>query len=451
MPADRGSGDRRTSKRTRATHSSHAVNRPSPYPGFPTPGPSNSSVDTNDEVRDFATLEDAESIAPTPVNVASMVPRMTKGRAKPSKTRKGKSEGHIPRPPNSFMIFRSEYGPIYREQHQDRRVTCEEISQAAGAEWRQLSMAERQTWVKKAMKAKEAHKAQYPDYCYRPRRSNPAKKKKKKSESDREPAEEPQAAANIDDPEHLLSYFLSQNKGSNGMQSPITGHLPAPVALVSGPSPPSFPSPGLVPLRKELDPHPFHLQLPGLDMSDTTLRPGNMLKSTRGNVPMYLSQLLNFDSDAFQIPGTGASLYQTQQPSLEELTFGPLRGTENVLQSVPNSSRTINLQDGEREADIPPLRESEILNPFSVVGSCASMSTVASATSRQRSVKPEEYFYISDEDFQLFFSGSAGVPVEHSDFSFNSLKEGTQSVPAEDDGLAGARCQPAPVPILITN
>ncbi|KAF9549701.1 hypothetical protein CPC08DRAFT_769020 [Agrocybe pediades] len=453
MPAERGSGDRRTSKRIGVTRNSRAGNRLLPCPGLPTPGPSNSSWDTNNEVSDIGTREGAESAAPTPVDVPSMVQaRMTNGRAKLSKLRKGKSEeGHIPRPPNSFIIFRSEYGPFYREMYQDRRVTNKQISRAAGAVWNQLSMAKRQPWEKKAMEAKEAHKAQYPDYQYRPRPPNCAKNKKKKSNSDRS-AEEPQAAASIGDAEDLLSYFLSYwNQRSNGMQSSTTGHLPTPVSLLSGPSPPSFPSPKPVPVPKEFDLDPFHLQLPGFDMSDTSLRPENTVTSTRRNAQMHISHLFNLDFDAFELPGTSSTSYHTRQLSPEEFTYGPLLGNENLLQDVPNSNCSITLQDGEHETDVSSLREPEILNPFSVDGSCASTSTVASTASRQPCLKPEQFFHISDEDFQWLLSGSARLPFEHSEFGFDSLKEGIKIVPAEDEGLAGSPSHPSPYVDAHTN
>ncbi|PBK92156.1 hypothetical protein ARMGADRAFT_1165890 [Armillaria gallica] len=73
---------------------------------------------------------------------------------------------HVPRPPNAFMLFRSDYW------HENKDIIRErdhrEISRICGELWRSLPPAEKQVYTAKAISAKEDHLVKYPDYKFAP-------------------------------------------------------------------------------------------------------------------------------------------------------------------------------------------------------------------------------------------------------------------------------------------
>lgn len=91
-----------------------------------------------------------------------------------------KKPGHIPRPPNAFMIFRSHLWnkeKIKSSVERDHR----QISRIAGNLWNSLSDAERAPYHDLAEDAKKEHARKYPQYKYSPiyRRDKPVKRKPK--------------------------------------------------------------------------------------------------------------------------------------------------------------------------------------------------------------------------------------------------------------------------------
>lgn len=78
-----------------------------------------------------------------------------------------KREGHIPRPPNAFMFFRSELWSkekIKKTVERDHR----QISRIAGQVWNEMSDEARKPFIEQALVAKEEHKKKYPDYKFSP-------------------------------------------------------------------------------------------------------------------------------------------------------------------------------------------------------------------------------------------------------------------------------------------
>lgn len=90
---------------------------------------------------------------------APFTPRSSRGRKK--------KEGHIPRPPNAFMIFRSSYWAKEKSKpgtdRDNRKISC-----AAGEEWRKLTSEQQQPYVDAALAKKAEHNRLYPDYRYSP-------------------------------------------------------------------------------------------------------------------------------------------------------------------------------------------------------------------------------------------------------------------------------------------
>jgi hypothetical protein len=89
-------------------------------------------------------------------DAAAFVPR-------PSHSRRRK-EGHIPRPPNAFMLFRSELWSHGRIEERDHR----QISRIAGSMWNRMVEAQKQPFKERAALVKKQHEALYPNYKYSP-------------------------------------------------------------------------------------------------------------------------------------------------------------------------------------------------------------------------------------------------------------------------------------------
>ncbi|KAL0951993.1 hypothetical protein HGRIS_008647 [Hohenbuehelia grisea] len=80
---------------------------------------------------------------------------------------KKKSENHIPRPPNAFILFRSSF---IKQQHVTTEVETNHstLSKIIGITWRELPEQERQIWHNKARMALDEHKRKFPQYAFRP-------------------------------------------------------------------------------------------------------------------------------------------------------------------------------------------------------------------------------------------------------------------------------------------
>ncbi|CAG8537412.1 2472_t:CDS:2, partial [Funneliformis caledonium] len=75
---------------------------------------------------------------------------------------------YIPRPPNSFILYRQHHHPLILNKHPG--INNSEISRIIADHWRNLSNQEKGEWKKKAEEAKERHMKAWPDYKYQPRR-----------------------------------------------------------------------------------------------------------------------------------------------------------------------------------------------------------------------------------------------------------------------------------------
>jgi len=82
-----------------------------------------------------------------------------------SHTRRRAREGHIPRPPNAFIIYRS---ILCNSEKVAGERDHRNISRIAGECWRKLSPAERAPYHRQAELQKEIHISKYPNYKYKP-------------------------------------------------------------------------------------------------------------------------------------------------------------------------------------------------------------------------------------------------------------------------------------------
>ncbi|KAI0287364.1 hypothetical protein BC826DRAFT_51339 [Russula brevipes] len=107
---------------------------------------------------------------------------------KPSHAKK-RDAGHIPRPPNAFILFRSSF--IKSESVPGNiEGNHSTLSKIIGIVWKTLPPAERELWEKRAVQAQAEHRARYPDWRFRPGTNVDAiaKRKTKDKNKDRPPA-----------------------------------------------------------------------------------------------------------------------------------------------------------------------------------------------------------------------------------------------------------------------
>jgi hypothetical protein len=162
---------------------------------------------------------------------------------KPSHAKK-RDAGHIPRPPNAFILFRSSFiksesvpghiegnhstlskiigtcfpplrknvVPLGPDHHHDLRL---------GIVWKTLPPAERQLWEKRAVQAQAEHRARYPDWRFRPGTNVDAiaKRKTKDKNKDRPPSRRKRNASTLDKDKALAT-------ASYGAGSPDSGGGP---------------------------------------------------------------------------------------------------------------------------------------------------------------------------------------------------------------------------------
>ncbi|KAJ4473837.1 hypothetical protein J3R30DRAFT_735506 [Lentinula aciculospora] len=78
-----------------------------------------------------------------------------------------KGEDHIPRPPNAFMLFRSDF---VRQSYVPGSIETNHssLSKMIGNCWKLLPDEEKAVWYRKASAEKAKHKDMYPDYRFRP-------------------------------------------------------------------------------------------------------------------------------------------------------------------------------------------------------------------------------------------------------------------------------------------
>lgn len=99
--------------------------------------------------------------------------------------KRAENANYIPRPRNSFIIFRTEFvnrktngegeRPPSKRRHDDSDDE-RSLSKQAAEVWQRMSDAEKQPWIERAEQEKREHAATYPHYRYRPIRQNAQRK-----------------------------------------------------------------------------------------------------------------------------------------------------------------------------------------------------------------------------------------------------------------------------------
>ncbi|KAJ7207331.1 hypothetical protein B0H12DRAFT_1158928 [Mycena haematopus] len=93
---------------------------------------------------------------------------------RPSRPRHSRKqpEGHIPRPPNAFILFRSSFVRSQRVSP-DVETNPTTISKIIGLTWKSLPADERRVWYARARQAVEEHRSRFPEYAFHPSQRRP--------------------------------------------------------------------------------------------------------------------------------------------------------------------------------------------------------------------------------------------------------------------------------------
>lgn len=92
---------------------------------------------------------------------------------------KNPASGRVRRPPNAFIIFRSNVCKKTKVKGPAKKNNQTTTSCAAAILWNSLSDAEKAPWATRAAEAKAQHKLQHPDYKYTPGKAHKAKSGKR--------------------------------------------------------------------------------------------------------------------------------------------------------------------------------------------------------------------------------------------------------------------------------
>lgn len=95
-------------------------------------------------------------------------------------------KGKIPRPPNSWIIYRREQNDILQEwleEEGEPALAAAEVSKLVSLLWKALSAEERADYGRQAVEEKAIHKQTYPDYKFQPQKKKTKKAKREATAS----------------------------------------------------------------------------------------------------------------------------------------------------------------------------------------------------------------------------------------------------------------------------
>ncbi|KAJ6577175.1 hypothetical protein B0H19DRAFT_1252556 [Mycena capillaripes] len=123
---------------------------------------------TEDTFADLPALVDAPDTPASPCESFIFADECSPSPARRTPHTRKKSDNHIPRPPNAFILFRSSF---IKSQRVSTEVETNHstLSKIIGMTWKNLPQDERSRWQAKAMEAVQEHKRNFPTYAFRPK------------------------------------------------------------------------------------------------------------------------------------------------------------------------------------------------------------------------------------------------------------------------------------------
>ncbi|KAF9569048.1 hypothetical protein CPC08DRAFT_718434 [Agrocybe pediades] len=131
-------------------------------------GSSSPSSASNSELSSPCSPEDSPSPSPSPPS-SPYLPSSPK-------------EKRIPRPPNAFLLFRSDFIKTHKKIKEEEKRQ-QNISKLAGEVWGMMDEVERQTWYDKAAEVNDEHRRVHPHYKFSPAPRGSRRSKDKDQES----------------------------------------------------------------------------------------------------------------------------------------------------------------------------------------------------------------------------------------------------------------------------
>ncbi|KAJ7166956.1 hypothetical protein C8R46DRAFT_1071785 [Mycena filopes] len=140
---------------------------------------------------------------------------LSRSSTRPTRTRHSRKnpDGHIPRPPNAFILFRSSFIRSQRVSP-DVETNHSTLSKIIGLTWKNLPPAERRVWQAKAHAGVEEHRRRFPKYAFRPGHRSAAEKALSVAAKGGKRRVREQA---VDDPERCAKIAALLGEGKQGV------------------------------------------------------------------------------------------------------------------------------------------------------------------------------------------------------------------------------------------
>ncbi|KAF5377085.1 hypothetical protein D9615_010551 [Tricholomella constricta] len=164
----------------------------------------------------------------------------------PAAPKSKSTSDRVPRPPNSFMLYRADQltnlPPL--PQGRSNAWTQPEISGMASKSWKSATPEVKAHWKARADEAKVTHELLYPDYRYQPTRKEDKPKRKPRAQkitrssssqlSGSTTSLSPPALAAYEEPMSAFGPFENQPNGTEAAHAYDQAELPAPQPEVDG-------------------------------------------------------------------------------------------------------------------------------------------------------------------------------------------------------------------------
>ncbi|KAF5310998.1 hypothetical protein D9619_007924 [Psilocybe cf. subviscida] len=162
---------------------------------------------------------DADNEADVPTATATVPRRNSHSRRR--------DPGHVPRPRNAFIIFRSHYISTAQASGEGQQ---NELSKLAGKAWTKMSEEKKRPFAEQAAAEKMQHARDYPNYVYCPGRASAGKssKAKAKAAAARRSSASSASSSSSANKKRASQRSRSPEWDSDEPESPALAHLPPP-------------------------------------------------------------------------------------------------------------------------------------------------------------------------------------------------------------------------------